>query len=65
MECLIADSDEIITKLLYDIRCLSCLYCLWVMGDEDRLKRLDDHYSLFSLYDSQLQIAGMIYEVNL
>lgn len=35
------------------------------MGDEDRLKRLDDHYSLFSLHDSQLGIASMTSEVNL
>ena len=64
-EFLVSDSDQIIAKLLHGVRCLSWLYCLWVMCDEDRLKRLNDHYSLFSLYDSQLGTASMTSEVNL
>lgn len=56
-ECSVADAHQIIAKLLHCVRCLAWLYCLWEMCDEDCLMRLDNYYSLLSLWNSQIVLA--------
>ena len=34
------------------------------MGDENRLLRLHNHYPLLSLYESQLRVTTMTFEVD-